>query len=247
MTTITYEADATPVHALDARAKLVFQIGFAVAAFAQQTPAWLAGVGLLAVVALALSRLSPIRVLSAYWFVFVLLGSGVVFQVVTLGPPWIRPVRAVDPSLQVASVAFVLFVSAAYVRTTPVRETRAAIQRHVPGRLGLLLGVGVALTFRFIPVLRRDLETVIEAMRARLGNRRGVVDRARRIGITGLSRAFTRADRLSLALRARCFAWNPTLPALRYRRRDYLVTALGLALAASPLLVAIPGRFIPIG
>jgi biotin transport system permease protein len=60
-----------------------------------------------------------------------------------------------------------------------------------------------------------------------------------------MDRTLARADRLALALRARCFAWNPTLPPLRFRRRDSLVVALALALAGSVLTG--PGRFIPVG
>ncbi|ELK50806.1 putative cobalt ABC transporter permease, partial [Haloferax sp. BAB-2207] len=39
-------------------------------------------------------------------------------------------------------------------------------------------------------------------------------------------------DALALALRARCFAWNPTLPEIRFGRRD----APGLVLAAALLV-----------
>lgn len=244
---LAYEPDDTPAHALDARAKLVFQMGFALAAFANPTATWLGALAVVAAAALALARLSPLRVARAYWFVFVLLASSPLVAAASLTRPWLRPEAAVEPTLAVARVALVLFVGAAYVRTTPVRATRAAIQRHVPGRVGVLLGVGVALTFRFIPVFRRDLVAVREAMRARLGDRRSVTDRARRLGITGLARAFTRADRLTLALQARCFAWNPTLPDQRFRARDHLVAAGGVALAAAALVAVAPGRFIPLG
>jgi biotin transport system permease protein len=49
-------------------------------------------------------------------------------------------------------------------------------------------------------------------------------------------RSLARADRLSLALRARCFAYNPTLPALRFSRLDYPVLALSVGLALTPVL-----------
>ena len=73
-------------------------------------------------------------------------------------------------------------------------------------------------------------------MRARLGSQRSVLDRARRLGVRGLQRSFLRADRLSLALRARCFAWNPTLPRLELSLSDLVVIEVGLLLAVSPLL-----------
>jgi biotin transport system permease protein len=53
----------------------------------------------------------------------------------------------------------------------------------------------------------------------------------RLVATAGLRRAFSRADRLSLALRARCLSWNPTLPALRFRAVDAPVLLLAAALA----------------
>lgn len=232
---LTYEAGSTLAHRLDARSKMAFQVGFAVAAFAHPTPWWLGSLAILAALVLAAGELSPITVVRSYWFVFLVLLGSPALALVSFGPPWIAPVRALDPFLAVSRVALVFFVGAAYVRSTPVRETRGAIQRYVPGRAGQLLGVGVALTFRFLPVLRRDLLAVREAIRARGGDRRSILDRARRIGTTGLARALERSDRLSVALRARCFAWNPTPPALAFKRADYPVVALGVGLALSPL------------
>jgi len=118
-------------------------------------------------------------------------------------------------------VLLILLVSAAYVRSTPVRDSRAAIQRTIPGKPGQLLGIGVALVFRFLPVLQGDLRTIREAMAAETRNRTGAVDRASTIGILGLTRAFDRADRLSLALQARCFAWNP-----RSRRSPFRILTI---------------------
>jgi biotin transport system permease protein len=240
-------AETGPADGLDARAKLCFQVGFAVAVFSTGGTLELGVLAAVAALALAVARLSPLAVLRAYWFVFAILALGPVGAALRLGPPWVDPRAGLAAATPLVRVGLVLAVSAAYVRTTPVRETRAAIQRHVPGRAGQLFGVGVALVVRFLPVLRRELRTTMEAMAARLGSERSVVDRAERIGIVGLSRAFTQADRLTLALRARCFAWNPTLPALTFRRRDYLVMLAGGALAAWPLVRLVPGRLIPFG
>ena len=238
---LTYEPGETLAHRLDPRSKMTFQIGFAVAAFARVDAQWLAATAVVAAVALVAARVSPLTVVRSYWFVFALLASSPVLAAVAVGPPWFVPAEAVDSALAVSRVALVLFVGAAYVRSTPVRETRAAIQRHVPGRTGQLLGVGVALTFRFVPVLRRDLLAVREAIAARGGGNRSVVDRARRIAAVGLTRAFERADRLAIALQARCFAWNPTPPELRFSGADYAVLAGGVALALAPSVATLLG------
>lgn len=242
---LTYEPGDTVAHGLDPRAKLAVQFGTAVAIFSVPTAAGFTVVGAVAVGALAAGRLSPVRVVRAYWAVFLFLAVGPLLGGLTLGAPWFRVDGALDSLRAIARVVPVVFVSAVYVRSTPVRETRAAIQWLLPGRVGRLFGVGVGLVFRFFPVVLGDLRSVRTAVRARGGEQRPLRDRVRRVLARGLQRSLRRADRLTLALRARCFAWNPTLPALRYRRRDYLVTVLGVALASAPLLRVIPGRFIP--
>jgi len=233
---LTYERDGTLAHRLDPRSKLLVQVGFAVAAFAHGSALALGALTGLALLALAAARLSPLRVLRTYWFVVVLLAVTPAFAVVRFGPPWLAPGAALDSLVAGYRVVLVLFVSGAYVRSTPVRATRAAIQRHVPGRPGQLFGVGVGLVFRFFPLLLGDLKSARAAIRARAGDRRSTLERTRRLALVGLGRALGRADRLALALRARCFAWNPTLPLLAFSPLDYPVLALAVALAVSPLV-----------
>jgi biotin transport system permease protein len=230
---LTYEPGETVVHRLDPRSKLAFQLGFAATAFAHPTPGWLAGLSLLAAVVVVFARTPPFRTLWALRLPLFLLAVAALLQGARLGPPWFSIAAARPPALAGYRVGLVLLVSAAYVRTTPIRETRAAIQWTIPGRPGQFLGVGVALVARFLPVLRADFERAREAMRARLGERRRLDVRVRIVAVGGLRRALERADRLALALRARAFSWNPTHPPLAFRGRDYALTAAGVVLAAS--------------
>lgn len=233
---LRYTAGRTLAHRLDPRAKLSFQFGLAVAAAARPAPAWIAGLTLLGSLALVAGRVSPLSVLRAYRVVLAVLATGPVLAGIALGPPWFRVEPAIASVWAAGRVVPILLVSAVYVRTTPIRETRAAIQWLVPGRGGRLLGVGVSLVFRVLPAISRDVAGVREAMAVRLGEERSMFDRARRIGVRSLQQSFLRADRLSLALRARCFAWNPTLPPLRFGRSDYPVLAASAVLVGSPLL-----------
>lgn len=233
---LSFVPGSTPAHRLDPRSKLCFQGGFAVAAFAAESMTWLAGLYVLTGVVLLAARLSPVRIVRDYRVVLGVLAVAPVVAGLTLGAPWFRVDPALTSLFAVLRVPPVLAVSAAYVRTTPVRDTRAAIQRSVPGRTGQLLGVGVGLVFRFFPLVVSDLRAVRTAMHARGGERRPFHDRARRLFLRGLERTVARADRLAVALQARCFAWNPTLPALAFGRPDYPVLAAGVVLAATPLL-----------
>jgi biotin transport system permease protein len=224
---LSYEPGDSLAHRLDPRAKLAVQVGFALAAFAHTTPRGLAILTGLAGVVLAAASASPIVALAEARYALPFLIAGPAIAALTVGPPWIALSQAVAPALASYRVLIVLVVSVAYVRTTRVRDSRAAVQSLVPGRPGRFLAVGVALVFRFLPVLLADLSRTRAAMRARLGSERGLVDRMTIVTSAGVRRAFGRADRLGVALRARCFAWNPTLPHLRFARRDFV--ALGSA------------------
>jgi biotin transport system permease protein len=158
-----------------------------------------------------------------------------------LGPPRIRPADAGEPLLASYRVLLVLLVGAAYVRTTAVRESQAAISWLLPGRVGRVLGLGIGLVFRFLPLLRRDLLAIRDAMAARLGDERPVTDRIRLLTITGISRVFGRSDRLALALQARCLSWNPTLPELRFTRRDVGPLLVGSGLLLASIIPLLPG------
>jgi biotin transport system permease protein len=231
---LRYEPGDSLAHRLDPRTKLALQFAFAVAAFAHTDPLGLAVLTGVTGVALARARLSPWSVLWGYRFLLPLLAAAVLFELVTLGPPWIDPAAAVDPLLASYRTLLIVFVAAGYVRTTPARESRAAVQWLIPGKPGRLLGAGVGLVFRFLPLLRRDVAAIQDAEKARLGDERPTRERLQTVGAAGLNRAFSRADRLAMALSARCFSWNATLPRIAFGRVDAagLVVAAGLVISA---------------
>ena len=236
-----YRPGRSIVHRLDPRTKLLVQVGFAAAAFAHTTPRGLAGLSVLTLLVLLAAGVDPRHAMWSYRFVFPFLLLAPLVGAFTVGPPWIRPSDGLAPLLSSYRVLLVLLVSAVYVRTTSVRESQAAIQSFVPGSVGRVLGLGVGLVFRFLPVLRRDLLAIRDGMAARLGTERPVHERVRLLTTTGLSRVFGRADRLALALQARCLSWNPTLPTLRFTRIDVLPLLLGVALLLVSLLPLRPG------
>ncbi|MDJ1433535.1 energy-coupling factor transporter transmembrane component T [Halostagnicola sp. A-GB9-2] len=233
---LTYEPDDTFAHRLDPRSKLAVQIGFAVTALAHTTPRALVVFTAFTILGLAAAGVPLWRALYGYRFALPILAAAPVISMLTIGTPWLVPADGVDPALASYRVLLILLFSAAYVRSTPARDSRAAIQRTVPGKPGQLLGMGVGLVFRFVPLLLADLRRIRQAMTARLGSERSVLDRVNRIGVLGLSRAFTRADRLSVALQARCFSWNPTLPALSFSKLDWAVCAFGAVLGLTAVL-----------
>lgn len=233
---LSYEPGDTVAHRLDPRSKLAFQVGFGIAAFARVDAGWLVGATVVAVGVGLAAGVAPVRTVRRFWFVLVFLVAAPLIAGVGVAPLRFDVDAAVYSGLAAGRVVPVLLVGAAYVRSTPVRETRAAVQRTVPGRPGQLLGVGIGLTVRFLPLLLADLRTARDAVRARGGGRRSAVFRARHVALIGVTRAFDRADRLSAALKARCFSWDPTLPRLSFSHLDYGVVALSALLALVPLL-----------
>ena len=235
---LTYEPGDSPAHRLDPRPKLAVQITFAAAAFVYTTPHGLLVLSALTAGVLAAAGTPLVGTLLEYRFVFPFLLAAPVLEAVTWGSPWFVVADAVPAMLAGYRVLLVMLVAAAYVRTTPVRSSRAAIQWAIPGRVGRFLGMGTASVFRFLPVLRADLTRIREAHHARAGSTRPVTDRMSSIAIAGINRAFQRADTFALALQARCFAWNPTLPELRLGARDLPALALAAALAVAAVVGA---------
>jgi biotin transport system permease protein len=240
--TLSYRPDDSLAHRLDPRTKLAFQVAFALAAFVHTTPRGLLVLSVVVAAILRISGVSAREALVEYRFAFPFLLAGPLLSAATFGPPWIRWSAGFDTLLASYRVVLVLLVSAAYLRTTPVRDSRAAIQHLVPGKTGQLLGMGVGFVFRFLPVLQADLRRIREASAARLGDQRGLVDRMKLVSVSGLARALSRADGFALALRARCFAWNPTLPPLAFSRADAPALAVGLVLLGWAAVSVLNGR-----
>lgn len=233
---LTYEPGGTVGHRVDARAKLGFQLSFAIAAFAHTTRSGLAVLSVLALVVLGSARISPLRALWSIRLPLVLLAFAPLLAAGTLGPPWIDIEDGIVTALASYRVVLILLVSTAYVVTTAPRESRAAIQWAVPGRPGVVLGIGVSLIFRFLPVLQSDLQRIRNAIAARGGKNASLRRRAELIGVLGVSRTFRRANHLALAMQSRCFSWNPTLPPLSATRLDAPIVAVSGVLLLSPLL-----------
>ncbi|MFB6167871.1 MAG: energy-coupling factor transporter transmembrane protein EcfT [Haloferacaceae archaeon] len=223
---------------LDPRTKLAVQFAAAVLVLASPR-AGLSVVVALALVACAAARVDPLATLWEARAVVPLLVAAPAVESLTLGPPWVVPADAVDPAVAVARVPPLYLLGAAYAASTPPRESRAAVTWLVPGRAGVVLGSGVELLFRLLPRMRADLVSARRAANARLLDQRNALERIRVIGVTGVARAFRRADALALGLRARAFSTNPTLPTLALSRADAPALAFSvLCLVAAALATA---------
>ena len=227
---LTYQQGETVFHRLDPRSKLIGQFAVAVAVFARPDPLWILGVTSLTILGLVSARVRLRDVWSTYWFVLVVLALGPVLAGVRVRPPGYSIESAVQSAHSVARIVPILLVSAIYIETTPVRDTQAAIHRLIPGRVGRLLAVAVGLTFRLLPAVRSELETVRAAIVSRGGDHRSRRDQAGRIAIGVVLGSLRRAETQSDALRSRCLAWNPTTPRLVFSAADGVLVCVSIAL-----------------
>ncbi len=233
---LAYQPGNSVVHRLDPRTKLLFQCCFAAAAFAYTSPRGLLVFGTIGLLAVAAASSNPVRIVWAYRYVLPFLAGAPLVAMFTVGSPWIVPADATEPALASLRNLLVIVVCGGYIRTTSITDSRAAIQRTVPGRLGQFLGLGVELVGRFLPVLKRDLLAIRDAEAARLGTDRPLRERIITLTTAGLNRVFQRADRLSVAMQARCLSWNPTLPRLQFGWLDVPVVLLSVALGLAGIV-----------
>jgi energy-coupling factor transporter transmembrane protein EcfT len=90
----------------------------------------------------------------------------------------------------------------------------------------------MGLIVRFIPVILNQAKETAEAQRARcLENRKNPLYRLVRLGIPLIRGTFEQADRLIVAMEARCYTENRTDPALSASRKDWIALLVVILLS----------------
>ena len=80
----------------------------------------------------------------------------------------------------------------------------------------------MSLVVRFIPVIFDQARETADAQRARgVDNRKNPIYRLKKLGIPLMRRTFERADKLAVAMEARCYSENRTDPGLYARSKDW--------------------------
>ena len=88
----------------------------------------------------------------------------------------------------------------------------------------------MALLLRLIPLIFTQLSETMDAQRARgIENRKNPFYRMTKFSIPFLRRSFETADRLALAMEARCYSDQRTDPQLNASRRDIAVLSAAVA------------------
>ncbi len=131
---------------------------------------------------------------------------------------------------------FVFFLGAILVATTPSAEVKAGVEwflRPIPGVPAARIGTMLGLMVRLVPLVFAEIEASREAQEARaVALRRNPLRRILCLALPALRRIVLRADRLALAMEARCYRDERTPRRLEAGPRDRVVLLAGLAWAA---------------
>lgn len=244
----------SPVHALDARAKMGLAAGLTVALFVVHGFAGLAALGLLVAATVGLSRvpwrvalrgLSAIALLLVFTLAAHALALDSAHPLVHVGRLGVDPAGLRDGAFFAARIVLlVVGTSLLTLTTTPVDLTdgleclmRPLSRVGVPsGEIAMMLTVAL----RFIPTTAEEAEGVVLAQQAR-GARfgeGGPVARVRAyvpVLVPLFVNLFRRADELATAMEARCYRGGEGRTRLKQttmRARDWITLAAGAAVFA---------------
>ena len=128
-----------------------------------------------------------------------------------------------------------------FIFTTPSTEIKAAVQwffKPVPSVPGKRIATMMGLTARFVPVILNQTKETAEAQRARcVENRKNPLYRLTRLGIPLIRRTFEQADKLIVAMEARCYSEDRTDPTLSATRIDWITLVIIMLLCGGILIL----------
>jgi biotin transport system permease protein len=248
LTAFSFQPGTSLLHKLDVRFKVVFLILISLTSLS----GGFAGLGILTCLLATLifhSRLplkSGLKELRFFLFLLLLiLGTR---MLTTPGAPLIKiysyalsRAGLISGALICWRLGIIALMGFVFVFTTPPSEIKAAVQwflepfGFIPGKqIATMMG----LIARFVPVILNQAKETVAAQQARCAaNRRNPLGRLIRIGIPLIRRTFVQADKLAIAMEARCYGENRTDPVLFAKRADWL--ALGVMLIISGAVVSL--------
>ena len=243
LTVFSYRPGTSALHGLDVRFKLIFVVMLSFATLKGSATA----LAVLTAVLLVLMKhaglgATSLRKLLRYLFLIL----GLVFMaraLTTAGSTLVELMRftvtregVYDGVMVCWRLAAVILISLAFVATTRPSEIKSALEwflRPFPFIPGKRVSVMMSLVMRFLPVIFEQAKETLDAQRARgIELRRNPVYRMQKLGIPVMRRIFERADKLALAMEARCYSENRTDAQLVAKQQDWiaLLTVMGLCL-----------------
>lgn len=135
----------------------------------------------------------------------------------------------------ISRLVFIVMLGFVYSASTPPEGTRSAVEwflRPLPLN-EKILGTSASLGTRFLPMVVEDTKKIQEAQKARYIEGAGPLKRLKNVVSSLLNRALRHAERISLAMDARCYSTNKSSPIqLNATAKDHIVLFSMLVLVA---------------
>ena len=240
LTAFSYCSGDSAVHAMDVRVKMALLMLVSLTVLGAG-PAALALMSVCLLFLICYLRLPLKSICSELRYFLVLLVLVFVARALTTpGDPlitarWVSISRegVLAGAVVVWRMALVVLLGLAFTATTSPSRIKAAVQwmlKPVPLIPRARIATMMALLLRLIPLIFTQLSETMDAQRARgIENRKNPFYRMTKFSIPFLRRSFETADRLSLAMEARCYSDQRTDPQLNASRRDIAVLSAAVA------------------
>ena len=232
LSAFNFRPGSSMLHGLDVRFKLLFLVLISLTSLKAYAVS-LSVLTLVLVSVLLHAQRSFKIILKAFRYVFVLLmliffaralstaGSAVIeFKAISITREGVY-----DGAIICWRLMIVLLTTLAIVSTTRPSEIKAAVEwllNPFPFIPSKRIATMMSLTVRFIPVIFDQANETAEAQRARgIENRKNPVYRLKNLIIPIIRRTFERADKLAVAMEARCYSETRTDPGLCAHSRDW--------------------------
>jgi energy-coupling factor transporter transmembrane protein EcfT len=248
LTVFGFKPGKSVIHRLDVRFKLIFLIVISLASLkASGMSLFLLTLVLVAVLSHAGLSLKP--VMRALGYVFVLLFFIFVARALsTPGDPFIefKFVSVSREGIQQGALVcwrffIVVMIGLCFVSTTRPAEIKAATEwflNPIPFIPEKRVATMMSLIMRFIPVILNQARETADAQRARgVENRKNPVYRLKKLGIPLMRRTFETAEKIAVAMEARCYSENRSDPELSANKRDWLALFMVICLCVFILVM----------
>jgi len=176
-----------------------------------------------------------------YFLFFLLFVFGV--RAVTVDSSWIPAIRlvtATDALLVCWRLLLVVLMGILLVATTRIADIRAALVwalKPIPFANEKMIATMIGLVVRFLPVILFQASEISDAQRARgIERRKNPLVRLKKFSIPLFKRVFGCADELTVAMQARCYSEQRTLPDLAFGRYDALAWGAGALICLTALI-----------
>lgn len=236
LTVFSYRPNTSLIQLIDVRFKLACLILISLASIR----ACLAGLCILTFLLVFLiisSRLSLISIFKELRYFFILLVFVLIVRALSTPDPTRPPILELkimvvtwqglyDGALICWRLMIVVIIGLSFVSMTRPSEIKAAVQwllipfPFIPGKR---VATMMSLIIRFIPVIFVQARETIHAQRARgIESRKNPVYRLTRLAVPLIRRTFEKADKLALAMEARCYDEHRTDPELSSSWKDWI-------------------------